>query len=174
MVLPLTWAAPVESAALPPLEEHAAKAKAMRPTSARRVNCFESLRTWFSSFRISKSCFARHAALAILPPLMHLVHTRIRRAPPCGSRTRTNCRFGLNRRGVRLFACDTLLPNCGPLPQASHFLAMMITSGSFLYGFRVRTRSGSDGIDAQLDFMIRSHPPPHAGCPRGVVDATGS
>ena len=111
-------------------------------------------------YGISESCFVRHAALAILPPLMHLVHTRIRRAPPCGSCTRTNCRFGLNRRGVRLFACDTLLPNCGPLPQASHFLAMMITSGSLEYGLRVRTRSGSDGIDTQLDFMIRSLPLP--------------
>src|SRR5437879_9235887 len=57
MVLPLTLAATVVSAALPPLEEHAARAKAIRPASARRVNCFESLRTWFSSFRISESCF---------------------------------------------------------------------------------------------------------------------
>src|SRR5450755_2149249 len=54
MVLPLTLAATVVSAALPPFEEHAANAKAISPTSARRANCFESLRTCFSSFRIQK------------------------------------------------------------------------------------------------------------------------
>src|SRR5216684_8635767 len=156
MGLPLILAATVVSAVLPPLEEHAAKAKAIRPISARRVNCFENLRTWFSSFRISESCFVRHAALAILPPLMHLVHTRIRRAPPCGSCTRTNCRFGLNLRGVRLLACDTLLPNCGPLPQASHFFAMTITSNSSAIRLERRNPFVSYGIDPQLDFMIRS------------------
>src|SRR5258708_39881417 len=51
MVLQLTRAATVVSAALPPTEEHAAKTKVIRPTSARRVNCFESLRTWFSSLQ---------------------------------------------------------------------------------------------------------------------------
>src|SRR2546430_17499656 len=68
----------------------------------------------------------RHAALAILPALMQLVQTFMRSTPPCGRCTRMDCRFGLKRRRVRLFAWETLLPNCGPLPQTSHLLAMII------------------------------------------------
>src|SRR5829696_3271027 len=64
------------------------------------------------------------AALDTLPALMHLVHTFTRRAPPCGCCTRIDCRFGSNLRGVRLFAWETLLPNCGPLPQSSQRLAI--------------------------------------------------
>jgi len=45
-----------------------------------------------------------YAAFAILPPLMQAVQTFIRRAPPCGRATRIDCKFGLNWRGVRLFA----------------------------------------------------------------------
>src|ERR1700682_2882689 len=56
---------------------------------------------------------------------MQLVHTFIRRAPPCGNCTRIDCKLGLKTRGVRLLACETLLPNCGPLPQTSQRLAMI-------------------------------------------------
>src|SRR3989442_6215272 len=65
-----------------------------------------------------------HAALATLPPLMQLVQTFIRRTPPRGNCTRIDCRLGLKTRGVRLLAWETLLPNCGPLPQTSQRLAM--------------------------------------------------
>src|SRR5258707_13893640 len=65
------------------------------------------------------------AAFATLPPLMQLVQTFIRRTPPRGNRTRIDCRLGLKTRGVRLLACETLLPNCGPLPQTSQRLAMI-------------------------------------------------
>ncbi len=54
---------------------------------------------------------AAQAALATLPALMQVVQTFIRRAPPWGDFTRIDCRFGSKRRGVRLFACETLLPN---------------------------------------------------------------
>src|ERR1041384_8749957 len=56
---------------------------------------------------------------------MQAVQTFMRTVPPCGRWTRIDCRFGSNRRGVRLFACETLLPNCGPLPQTSHRFAMI-------------------------------------------------
>src|SRR5258707_11640337 len=69
MVLPLTLAATVVSAALPPPEEHAAKAKVIRPTSARRVNCFESLRTWFSSLRDFEKLFCSSCGLGYLAAL---------------------------------------------------------------------------------------------------------
>src|SRR6185503_7765461 len=68
------------------------------------------------------------AALETLPALMQVVQTFIRRAPPCGCCTRIDCRFGSNRRGVRLFAWETLLPNCGPFPQTSQRLAISSTS----------------------------------------------
>ena len=67
----------------------------------------------------------RQAALATLPALMQLVQTRIRLALPLGVFTRIDCRLGLKTRGVRLLACETLLPNCGPLPQTSQRFAMM-------------------------------------------------
>src|SRR2546428_4501158 len=56
---------------------------------------------------------------------MQLVQTFIRRALPWGVFTRMDCRFGLKTRGVRLLACETLLPNCGPLPQTSQRFAMI-------------------------------------------------
>src|SRR2546422_11193031 len=84
------------------------------------VNCFGV---------IQRSAFPVHhldqAAFATLPPLIQLVQTFIRRAPPCGNLTRIDCKLGLKTRGVRLLACETLLPNCGPLPQTSQRLAMI-------------------------------------------------
>jgi len=65
------------------------------------------------------------AAFATLPALMQLAQTFIRFAPPLGVLTRIDCRLGLKTRGVRLLACETLLPNCGPLPQTSQRFAMM-------------------------------------------------
>jgi hypothetical protein len=73
---PFTVAATVLSGD-PPLEEHAARAKAIAPASTKRMHCFEILRTWFLLLKI------RHAAFATLPPLIQLVQTRILRAPPC-------------------------------------------------------------------------------------------
>ena len=70
------------------------------------------------------SGFLAQAAFATLPALMQDVQTFTRTFPPCGRWTRTDCKLGSKRRRVRLFACETLLPNCGPLPQTSHLLAM--------------------------------------------------
>lgn len=36
----------------------------------------------------------------------------------------TGCRFTFQRRRLLLFACETLLPNCGPLPQTEQTCAM--------------------------------------------------
>jgi len=66
------------------------------------------------------------AAFKTLPALMQVVQTFIRCAPPWGFCTRIDCRFGSKRRLVRLFACETLLPNCGPLPQTSQRLAIIV------------------------------------------------
>jgi hypothetical protein len=65
-----------------------------------------------------------YAAFTILPDFMQRVHTFIRPLPPAGSWTRTGCKLGLKRRRVLLFACETLFPNCGPLPHTSHRLAI--------------------------------------------------
>jgi len=67
----------------------------------------------------------RDARVEIEAIAIQLAQTFIRRTPPWGSRARTDCRLGLKTRGVRLFACETLLPNCGPLPQTSQRLAMI-------------------------------------------------
>jgi len=67
-------------------------------------------------------------ALATLPALIHLAQTFIRLLLPVGSFTRMDCKFGLKTRGVRLLACETLLPNCGPLPQTSQRFAMITES----------------------------------------------
>src|SRR5436189_173743 len=65
-----------------------------------------------------------YAALIIFPDLMQRVQTFIRPFPPAGSWTRIDCRFGSKRRRVLLFACETLFPNCGPLPHTSHRFAI--------------------------------------------------
>jgi hypothetical protein len=52
-----------------------------------------------------------YAALATLPALIQLVQTFMRCAPLLGVCTRIDCRLGLKRRGVRLFAWETLFPN---------------------------------------------------------------
>src|SRR6185503_5080585 len=138
--LPLTVAATVLSGEFE-LEAQAAPKAATAPISTERVNSLENLCTSFapveqlvSQFRLfcckeqaSGLFYCGYAAFATLPPLMHLAHTRWRSAPPLGSCTRTDCKFGLNLRRVLLFACETLLPNCGPLPQTSHLFAMIIT-----------------------------------------------
>ncbi len=55
---------------------------------------------------------------------MQRVQTFILPAPPASKRTRTDCRFGLNRRRVLLLAWETLFPNCGPFPHTSQRLAI--------------------------------------------------
>jgi len=72
--------------------------------------------------------------LTILPALMQLVQTRMRLLPP-KTLALTACRFGLHRRRVVLCACEMLFPNCGPLPQSSHFCAMT-DSNPFAAAFR--------------------------------------
>ena len=64
-------------------------------------------------------------ALITLPPFIQRVQTFIREFPPAVCWTRIDCRFGLNRRRVLLLACETLFPNCGPLPQTSHRFAII-------------------------------------------------
>src|SRR6185437_9287118 len=56
---------------------------------------------------------------------MQLVQTRIRLEAPF-TNALTAWRFGFQRRRVTLCACETLLPNCGPLPQISHTCAMVL------------------------------------------------
>ena len=63
-------------------------------------------------------------ALVILPERRHLVQTRIRFVAPLMS-ARTDCRFGSNRLGPTLCACDTVRPTTGPFPQTSHRLAIV-------------------------------------------------
>ena len=53
----------------------------------------------------------------------HCVHTRTRFGDP-STRTRTVCRFGYQRRLVRLLAWLTLLPVTGPLPHTVHTRAI--------------------------------------------------
>jgi len=55
-------------------------------------------------------------ALATLPALRHRVHTRTCFREP-SIITLTRCKFGMNRRLVRLFALLTRLPVLGPFPQ---------------------------------------------------------
>lgn len=49
-----------------------------------------------------------------------LAATRILRVVPSSSVTRTERRFGIKRRFVRLLAWLTLLPTIGPLPVIAH------------------------------------------------------
>src|SRR5580698_10090637 len=56
---------------------------------------------------------------------MQLVQTVIRLLPP-STFARTGRRFTFHRRLVLLLACETLFPNCGPLPQRSHLAAMVL------------------------------------------------
>ena len=62
------------------------------------------------------------------------VQTLIRLPAPLTS-ARTDCRLGSKRRRVLLFAWETLLPNCGPLPQSSQRLA--IITSEFLLVFQL-------------------------------------
>jgi hypothetical protein len=64
-------------------------------------------------------------ALAILPLLMQLVQTRIRFGAPFTSAL-TACKLTFQRRRVTLWACEMLLPNCGPFPQTSHTCAIAL------------------------------------------------
>ena len=48
-------------------------------------------------------------------------------APPFTT-ARTVCRFGLNRRGVTLWAWLMFRPKAGPFPQISQRWAMMLSS----------------------------------------------
>src|SRR5579863_6290677 len=64
-------------------------------------------------------------ALATLPLLMQLVHTRRLLGAPL-TIAFTFCRFTFQRRRVTLCACEMLLPNCGPLPQTSHTCAIVM------------------------------------------------
>ena len=63
--------------------------------------------------------------LTILPALMQLVQTFMRWLLPL-TLALTACRLGFQRRRVVLWAWEMLLPNCGPLPQSSHFCAMWV------------------------------------------------
>jgi hypothetical protein len=76
-------------------------------------------------------------AFATLPLLMQLVQTRIRLEAPFTTAL-TAWRFGFQRRRVTLCAWETLLPNCGPLPQTSHTCAMVLLQILILSGAQRR------------------------------------
>ena len=63
------------------------------------------------------------ATLVTLLERIQRVQTLIRLTPP-PTEARTVCRFGSNRRGRTLCACDTRLPTTGPLPQISQRIAI--------------------------------------------------
>ncbi len=60
----------------------------------------------------------------IAPERMHRVQTFIRFTDE-PTRTRTFCRFGIQRRLETLCAWLTRFPNTGALPQTSHIFAML-------------------------------------------------
>ena len=70
---------------------------------------------------------ARQGALTTCPDLMQLVQTTMRLVRPA-LRARTDCRLGLKRRLLTLWAWLTWLPTIGFLPQISHFLAILTIS----------------------------------------------
>src|SRR6185436_14443171 len=97
--LPLTVAATVLSGEFE-LDEQAAPNAATMPISTERVKSFENLCTSFAPYNVGQRLapayslaknwlaslfYFSYAAFAILPPFMHLAHTRIRFAPPVGS-----------------------------------------------------------------------------------------
>ena len=63
----------------------------------------------------------RYAFFVTLLERRQLVQTRIFLLLPPAPCTLafTGCKFTFQRRLVMLCACETLLPNCGPLPQTS-------------------------------------------------------
>ena len=69
---------------------------------------------------------------------MQLVQTLMRRVL-LATLARTDCRLTFQRRRVLLFACETLLPNCGPLPQSSHLAAITNSSTEIFAKFFPRT-----------------------------------
>jgi hypothetical protein len=66
------------------------------------------------------------AAFFTLPARMQAVHTRSCFREPATT-ARTRFKFGFHRRRRVLFAWLTTLPNCGPLPQSSHFIAIVVS-----------------------------------------------
>ena len=80
----------------------------------------ELRRPFGAGFKIREARYA----LTTLPDLMQLVHTRMR-LPEVFTFALTVWRLTFQRRRVTLCACETLLPNCGFLPQISHICAMI-------------------------------------------------
>jgi hypothetical protein len=69
------------------------------------------------------SLFQHQPARVTLPALMQLVHTLRRRGAPFTSAL-TRWMLGSQRRGERLWECDTFMPNPGVFPQTSQTAAM--------------------------------------------------
>jgi len=65
----------------------------------------------------------REGQRVTLPALMHDAHTFRRLWVPRPTTARTVWMFGLKRRRVRRWECDTDMPNPGPLPQTSQTAA---------------------------------------------------
>jgi len=65
-----------------------------------------------------------YAALRTFPDFKHPVQTYTFFFT-CPTMMRTRCRFGIQRRRVRLWAWLMLFPLTGPLPQISQTLAMI-------------------------------------------------
>src|SRR5882762_5138604 len=78
---------------------------------------------------------------------MHAVQTFTRlRAPE--TKARTDFRLGFQRRRRVLLAWLTTLPKLGPLPQYSHFIAMILPIGSGLIRERNKYSKGLIGEKA--------------------------
>jgi hypothetical protein len=65
------------------------------------------------------------AAFFTRPARIHAVQTRTCFLTPATT-ARTRFKFGFHRRRLVLFAWLITLPYCGPLPQKSHFSAIVL------------------------------------------------
>jgi hypothetical protein len=80
------------------------------------------------------------AAFFTRPARMHSVQTRTCFFTPATT-ARTRFKFGFHRRRRVLFAWLTTFPKCGPLPQKSHFIAIILPAL----------------VDLSLDFLLKSY-----------------
>ena len=105
----------------------------------------ETTKGTFGSPFFGLSAGLQRNQLAFLIRLLfrHWVQTRIRFGAP-STRTRTVCRFGYQRRLLRLLAWLTLLPVVGPLAHTAHTRAISSTL------FRVVTQPAVKSNGARL------------------------
>ena len=84
-----------------------------------------------------------------LPALRQEVHTLIRFGvlPALPTIARTRWMFGFQRREVRRWECEMLLPKPGPLPQTSQLAATVDTPQTDLNARNARTRLALDMLE---------------------------